>query len=112
MLTPLDLFSSTTQCPLRVEDDVLCLHGGQAAALNRVGVGNHTYLTIESGSGRAEVVRYHHTEDIAPRGGRQVCLPVERDVLNSGRYAFASGTPVRFEWVEPAVAEFYQQMED
>lgn len=112
MLTPLDLFSATMQCPLRVEDETLCLHGGQAAALNRVGIGNHTYLTIESGSGRAEVVRYRHTESVAPRGGRQVCIPVERDVLNSGRYAFASGTTVRFEWVEPAVVEFYHQMED
>jgi len=111
MFKPMDLFSTVLARPLRVGDDTVCLRPDAAKKLDQVGLGNHTYFVVRGMSGRAEILKYHHTEDYKDRRGRNaVQVPVERDATYQGRWSFGEGSCLEFQWTTVALTEWIDQV--
>lgn len=107
MLKPVEFFNSTVVQGVKASADTITLCRGHAQALDAVGKGNHCYLVLHC-TGRAEVVRYNHTEDYADRM-KPDTIAVVRDVLAGGRKNFAPGTCVKHEWFGVAITEWVKQ---
>lgn len=110
MLVGFDLFKTSLRRPMRPADNILCMNSRSVQRLiNRIGVGNHTYLTIQYGN-MCEVVRV----DIMATQEHMLNpseLPVIRDVQHTGRKTFASGACVQFIWVEEAIKELSREVQ-
>ena len=68
---------TATEITIRTDD---------AVKLNKLGVGNYTYLVF-SYNGNSEVVKYTHTANI-PASTKSTVITVERDVEATGVYNF------------------------
>lgn len=109
MLTPLDLFTDCLVRYLAPDETTMVISQQSAARLNQMAVGNHTYFVIRQGR-TAEAVKYTHTAAVPNTsmdcyGG--LVVNIERDVLLAGSYGFSRGAEVSFEWITPALYEFY-----
>lgn len=107
MLKPMDFLRTNLVRGLRPEQEVIFLPPSVVRKLDKVGVGNHTYLSITFGSFQ-EVVRYDHTEDFKQKHKKNQ-IPVIRDVRSTGRKTFPCGACVTFEWFAESLVEFHKQ---
>lgn len=89
----IDGYRASLAAPLRATDLEISLRRAEAIALNVIGVGNHTYLTI-SDRMKSEVVRYDHLADWDGTDAAVVALVVTRDVSGLGPRSFAVGACV------------------
>ena len=80
--------------PIKPADTTITISRKDAVQLNKVGTGNHIFLTLALyGAPQVyEVVRYDHTADVASSGCVDVAIVVSRDVNGTGLKAFPSGT--------------------
>ena len=80
--------------PIKPADTTITISRKDAVQLNKVGVGNHMFLTLALyGAPHVyEVVRYDHTKDVASTGCIDVAIVVTRDVNGTGMKAFPTGT--------------------
>lgn len=80
--------------PIKPADTTITISRKDAVQLNKVGVGNHMFLTLALyGAPHVyEVVRYDHTANIASAGCIDVEVVVARDVNGTGMKAFPTGT--------------------
>lgn len=80
--------------PIKPADDVITVSRKDAVQLNKVGIGNHIFLTLELYGAPLsyEIVRYDHAADIVATGCPEVTMLITRDVNGTGRRAFPVGT--------------------
>lgn len=80
--------------PVKPADTTLTISRKDAVQLNKVGVGNHIFLTLALyGAPQVyEVVRYDHTKDVGSTGCTDVAIVVARDINGTGMKAFPTGT--------------------
>lgn len=107
MLTPLDFYRTQLWRGLTPEREIMFLPPNMVRKLDKVGIGNHTYLILNFGT-FTEVVRYDHVEDFKQKTKKNQ-IAVIRDVQNTGRKTFPCGACVRFGWFTESLAEFHEQ---
>ena len=80
--------------PIKPADTTITISRKDAVQLNKVGVGNHMFLTLALyGAPQVyEIVRYDHTANVASTGCIDVAIVVSRDVNGTGMKAFPTGT--------------------
>lgn len=80
--------------PIKPADTTITISRKDAVQLNKVGVGNHMFLTLALyGAPQVyEVVRYDHTTNVASTGCMDVAIVVTRDVNGTGMKSFPAGT--------------------
>ena len=80
--------------PIKPADTTITISRKDAVQLNKVGIGNHIFLTLALyGTPQVyEVVRYDHTTNVANSGCVDVAIVVTRDVNGTGMKAFPTGT--------------------
>lgn len=80
--------------PIKPADTTITISRKDAVQLNKVGVGNHMFLTLALyGAPQVyEVVRYDHTTNAASTGCTDVAIVVTRDVNGTGMKSFPAGT--------------------
>lgn len=80
--------------PIKPADTTITISRKDAVQLNKVGVGNHMFLTLALyGAPQVyEIVRYDHTANVASTGCIDVAIVVTRDVNGTGMKAFPTGT--------------------
>lgn len=107
MLIPLDFMRTHLTRGLTPEQMVMSLPPTVVKMLDKVGLGNHTYFSVQMGKFQ-EVVRYDHVENYQQKANKTV-ITVQRDVRNSGRKTFPCGACVSFEWFAQAITEYHNQ---
>lgn len=108
MLKPLEFYRAVLNRGVKVSDDALTLCNGGGRIFDQVGKGNSCYLVLRSVSNRVEVVRYDHTDDYADRSLPDM-IPVQRDVMATGRKAFGAGDCLGHEWFGQYITEWVNQ---
>lgn len=108
MLTPLDFFRTNLRAGCTPEADILYINPVDRKKLDRIGVGNHTYLTLIHGRFR-EVVRYDHVENYVDAQHKNQ-INITRDIQTTGRKTFPVGSCVIFAWIEQAIQEFKDEV--
>ena len=80
--------------PIKPADTTITISRKDAVQLNKVGTGNHIFLTLALyGAPHVyEVIRYDHTENVASTGCVDMAIVVTRDVNGTGMKAFPTGT--------------------
>ena len=80
--------------PIKPADTTITIPRKDAVQLNKVGTGNHMFLTLAlyGAPNVFEIVRYDHTKDVASTGCIDVAIVVTRDVNGTGMKAFPIGT--------------------
>ena len=107
MLKPADFFRAVLNKGVRPSDATLTLCPGAARELDKVGVGNHTYLVLR-GAKRHEVVRYDHTDNYADRRYPDT-ITVVRDVQSLGPQTFGAGDCIEHAWFAQSIKEWINQ---
>ncbi len=109
MLVPLDFYKTQIRSSVLPESTMLALDTEARKKLDKIGIGNYTYLTLMHGRFR-EVVKYNHVENFQDAFYKGV-ISVERDIQGTGRKTFPVGSCMAYVWVEQSIAEMERQGE-
>lgn len=107
MLKPMDFYRTNITHGLTPEREFIRLPPHMVRKLDKVGIGNHTYLSINFGNFQ-EIVRYDHVEDFKQKHKKNQ-ISITRDVRGTGRKTFPCGACVTFEWFTECIVEFHKQ---
>lgn len=111
MLVPVDFFHAELTRPLRPADDFISLSCAAIKDLiERVGVGNHTYLALEQYN-YAEVVRFDCLGSFETLQDK-TRLPIQREVIGYVRKTFPVNACVGYRWVSVSLEEFIKQVQE
>lgn len=107
MLKPLDFYTTRLARGLTPEREVIFLPPATIRKLDKVGIGNHTYLSVRFGAFQ-EVVRYDHVENFKDKHKKNQ-IAIIRDVRGTGRKTFPCGACVTYEWFAESLKEYHAQ---